>query len=88
MAERPYERLQGGYLTHHEGDETCKPFAEVFSRFVGLAQPSASRNAQDQQKDGPPRTKGTVLNNLSSGGEGPVDKANMQHADIVSISER
>ena len=89
MAELPYGRLRAEYLKHHEGDEAYKPFSEVFSRFVGerSAQPSTSRNAQDQQKDGPPRTKTTVLSDPSSGGKGPVGKVDIQYSNMAMNSE-
>ena len=49
---------QNGILENHSKDEAYKSFSEVFSRLFGekLAQPPASNNAQDQQKDGPLRT--------------------------------
>ena len=77
-------------MKYGEGGETYKPFSEVFSRFVGerLAQPAASRNAGDQQKDGPLRTKTTVLNDPSSGGEGPVGKVDMKHSNTAMNPER
>ena len=90
LTELPYGQLRTEYLKHHEGDETYKSFSKVFSRLVGerSAQPPAISNARDQQKDGPPRTKTTVMNDPSSGDEGLVGKANMQHADTVRNSER
>ena len=90
LAELPYGQLRAEYLKHHEGDEAYKSFSEVFSRLVGerSRQPPASSDTQDQQKDEPHRTKTTFLNDPSSGGEGPVGKANMQRTDIVRNSER
>ena len=90
LAELPNGRFRAEHLKNREGDETYKPFSEVFSRFDGerLAQSSASRNAQDQQKDGPPRMKTTVLNDPSSDGEGPVGKVDIKHSNMAMNSER
>ena len=76
MAELPYGQLREECLKHHEGYEAYKSFSKVFSRLVGerSVQPSVSNNAQDQQKDGPPRTETIVLNDPSSGDEGLAAK--------------